>query len=573
MLQILTGRFFEGEGKLEQQPTEAILYSNWMCCGTIKTPVGELRRTHYGEGLVSSYVFHYVNKYERASDKDPMVLAHSDEAVDHFRYLCCVWNRAIFHPNRAIVESLANQGTRYVDRFLDRRIDAAGEDRDAFGKFVADVTSLPRGKYLKVIACVRAFSDSIEAIQANFDVAYSMLVYMLEAMGKVSDDKHTPNWDDYEEGQRRKLDSVFTRVDYNVAGEIKSILTNTQHLKLSKRFSEFVIKHVRDTFYTDEAKGRNWAIRKSELPRLLKNAYTSRSGYVHDLEEALEDVRFNCSDSVTDTIRFGHDVYLSYSGLVRLARHVLISFVSSSLKLEREEVNWRSQLPGMMMAEMSPEYWIWRHEGFSQEHAKHRFGGVALYFMELLTKPTATMITLRPLMDQLDSQLDKAKASNKPAIIAMLWLYNMHIVQSHATPNWKERIHSAIDADATCRIEYLAVIALVQGRLSFDGIATEQAYREYQQHRYKPSSVSLPPRLEVAVLCYAANVYLEESKHDDYKRLVDEAITDMAGIGDVQSTLATARDANLLVDIATMLGQPARPSASEAPTAKANSSE
>lgn len=63
MLQMLTGKFFEGTGKLEQKPTEAILHSNWMCYGTIKTPVGELRRSMYGEGVVSNYIFHYRRRF------------------------------------------------------------------------------------------------------------------------------------------------------------------------------------------------------------------------------------------------------------------------------------------------------------------------------------------------------------------------------------------------------------------------------------------------------------------------------------------------------------------------------
>lgn len=42
MLQILTGRFFEGKQKLEQQETEAVLYSNFWFIREINTPVGVL---------------------------------------------------------------------------------------------------------------------------------------------------------------------------------------------------------------------------------------------------------------------------------------------------------------------------------------------------------------------------------------------------------------------------------------------------------------------------------------------------------------------------------------------------
>jgi hypothetical protein len=316
---------------------------------------------------------------------------------------------------------------------------------------------------------------------------------------------------------------------------------------------------VQDSFFREDAIGRSWAIRKSELPRLLKNVYTTRSGYVHDLQEALEDVRFHCNEPMADTVRSRHDVFLSYSGLVRLARHVLISFVRSVPKPLQEAVAWRSQLPGLVLAEMAPEYWIWRTEGFAQEHAKHRFGGFVAYFMDLLTKPTASMIPLRPLVDVLDQQLPGVNAEHKPALISMFWLYNMHIVQEHAVPGWEEKVNKTLDADGACRIEYLAVITLVQGKLSFGGAESEQAYRDYVQQRHKPKGVNLPPRLEVCIVCHIANTFLEEGKLDDYKRLIDEAVADLAGFGDVQGVLASAKESASAVEISPLLGQPARP--------------
>lgn len=287
--------------------------------------------------------------------------------------------------------------------------------------------------------------------------------------------------------------------------------------------------------------------------------YTTRSGYVHELQEALEDIRFHCTEQTADTIRSRNDVHLSYSGLVRLARHVLITFVRNTPEPAQESVAWRNQIPGLVSVEMAPEYWIGRTEGFSQEYARHRFSGFAAYFMDLLTKPTAMRTPLRPVVDIIDKELPVAKKENKPAMIGMYWLYNMHIVKDKAVPDWEEKLNKAMNAEVKCQIEYLAVIALVQGELSFDGAGSEQAYREYVQQRHKPKGVNLPPRLEIAVLCYIANIYLEEGKHEDHRRLLDEAIADLAGFPDVQSSLTSTRDALQAVDLAPLLGQPARP--------------
>jgi len=135
------------------------------------------------------------------------------------------------------------------------------------------------------------FFDSLEALGRNFDLAYSMMVYVLEALSK-SAPKTASIWEDYEEGNRLKLDEQLLSVSTEVANNIRSVLRNNPHLKLMRRFTEFVSAHVDDTYFTSEAEGLNFALAKSDLPRALKNLYNARSGYVHGLAHVM-----SCSNS------------------------------------------------------------------------------------------------------------------------------------------------------------------------------------------------------------------------------------------------------------------------------------
>ena len=560
MLQVLTGRFFEGNQKLNEAGVEAVLFSNWSCYGSIRTLIGEIKKSHYGESTVSTYIFYYLNRYEPASDKDPMVFAHSDEAVEQFRTLCCVWFRSIFHPSKSFVESLVGPKTRYLDRYLDTCNDATQDDRLSFGEFLDSILSLPREKYLRVISCARAFCDSIEIINNNFDIAYSMLVYMLETLSKATDNAYTPVWEDVEEGQRMKIDGLCELIDSGAAAGIRAVLTNAQHLKLSKRFVEFVLDNVKDSFFAVEATTRTFAIRKSDLPRLLKNVYSARSGYVHDLKEALADIRYLGFDPNSDTIRSRHDVHLTYSGLVRLARHVILTFIERAPKVSEESVAWRCQLPGIVMGELAPDYWIHQTEGFGQAHAKHKFSGFTAYFLDLLTKPTATMTPLRPLIDIVQQLLPIAKSANKASLVGMFWIYNALIVEDLAVPDWNQTVVSILDADDACRIEYLAVSTLIHCQFLQNAESCEHAYRDYVLHRNKSSSVHLPSVLEIAVICRIANLYLEQVDLPNYSRLVTEAIADLPGVVAKQTLLTQVRDGHSAVDIRSLLGQPARES-------------
>jgi hypothetical protein len=114
------------------------------------------------------------------------------------------------------------------------------------------------------------------------------------------------------------------------------------------------------------------------------------------LEEVLDESRNVRPEPTDDMTRIRHEPYLTYSGLVRLARAVLLNFIESAPKLETEKAHWRGQLPGIVSGEMSPEYWIWNTEGFETKFAKHRFSGVAAHFLDLIPKDGAAMAPSAP---------------------------------------------------------------------------------------------------------------------------------------------------------------------------------
>src|SRR5262249_5820833 len=139
---------------------------------------------------------------------------------------------------------------RYVDRYFAASVDSTADERAGFSSFLTSVLSLARKKYIRVITCVPAFCDSLEALGTNYDVAYSLLVYMLGALSKASDEEFTPLWEDYEEGQRHKVDKLCEEMHDDLARRLRETLINTPHLKLSKRFVEFVAGNIQDSFFT-----------------------------------------------------------------------------------------------------------------------------------------------------------------------------------------------------------------------------------------------------------------------------------------------------------------------------------
>jgi hypothetical protein len=324
MLQILSGRFF-GTGPIEEMESDSILYSNLAWSFPICTKVMELRPADlwHSAGL-ASYVVRYTNRYERRPD-DALVLAAADEAVDQFRLLASFWFKAFFHPDRNHVEILCRSKSRnaldagvprsFVPRFFTDGLSATATEAEGLVTFVAKVLAIPRPRYRLTIACIAGFFNALETIGTNFDLGYSLLVYVLKALGQGARN-YTPTWQDYDPQVRERLNATFTQIDSAAAAEIRAALLASAQLKLTKRFVEFVTEHVTDEFFTTGAESVNPALPRSQLERALQNLYKARSGFVHELRKVRQQIRHAASSGPkADLILLQHEPYLTMAGL------------------------------------------------------------------------------------------------------------------------------------------------------------------------------------------------------------------------------------------------------------------
>src|SRR5262249_16189615 len=151
-----------------------------------------------------------------------------------------------FHVDRSYVESLCRTTSShstdttvprvFVRRFFDSPKEM-GTSAEAVGfvQFIEKVVRMPRKAYRLFLTCLAAFFDALEAIGKNFDLANSIMVYMLEALSK-SGEQPKVVWDDYDQNVRGRLDKELASVDASTADKVRAILLSNPHLKLKKRF-------------------------------------------------------------------------------------------------------------------------------------------------------------------------------------------------------------------------------------------------------------------------------------------------------------------------------------------------
>ncbi len=516
MLQIITGKFFKKEERYKR-PRRAVLFSNYDWIGPIETCIGTLEPVDGGS--IATWVFSYVNQMEKERGNFSIVRVGDEEVVEQFRLLLVFGLGAYFASQRREVEHCCRQTrasvtddsipSQLLTRYFAIGLRGTVEDPKNFGKFVDKVLSLKRDRYLATVAALRTFCSALEATNTSVDLAYSMLIYALESLAQ-SFDGYQPVWSDYEDRVRKKVDNLLSTVDGAVSDEFRAALLESAHLKLMKRFLSFVETHTEDSFFTCEAEGIHAAIRRTEFRRSLKNAYTMRSGYVHELKPIVSQLRIP-TISQQDAFRWYHEPYLTLSGLVRLTSHVLKNFIERGESVASEEVNWRDQLPGVIKMRMSPEYWIHQAVSFSPETASDRYSGFLEHFTAKL-RAKEPIVDMSAVMEKIEQVVDEANERQKTVMLCLYWVYNCCLQKELRRPNWEQFLkgHELL-LDKCCIETVSARLALGEDlEWSFDDCS--KCFDEYDESRFCRSVTHMPHALEIVMMATVANKALAEGR-------------------------------------------------------------
>jgi hypothetical protein len=552
LLQIISGKFFTENGVINEHSAKGILYSNYSWYDLIETVIASLEPADI-HGNAKGFVVNYVNKLERDEQSGGFSLVRTGdpEIVRQFQLLCTFGLNAYFHFDKQNVEINCRERSRgmgdehipaqLVPRIFNKEINGTAAEIESFSKFVQKVISLRRQDYKNIMACLTNYSDSLEIMNQNLDLAYTMLIYSMEALSKQYNN-YTPIWDDYDPLLRKELEEYFALISSEISESIKSTLIKASHLKLQQNFIDFICNHMSDSFFEDEAAEVEAPLRASDLRRALRNAYILRSGYVHELKTLLKQLKIP-SIAKGDVFRWENEPYLTYSGLIRVVRHVINNFIWKLDSVEKEDYNWRADLPGIVNLELAPQYWIWRYEGFETNQATKRLSG---FLSELdtanLTQGSVTDISL--LLEKMQELFPQARKQEK---ITMLCLYALYclLVEGNKPVNYENFLQKNDELLSVCCIETLITFLLLGQEWQWNTEACITAYNNYNEMRFSKKSIKLPNTHEIAILCRLGNLVGNEDKEYWYKKAIHES----AGRVEIQKYIKQCMENRTAVDI------------------------
>ena len=421
--------------------------------------------------------------------------------------------------------------------FFSRQIKGTLEETEIFSQFIDSVIGLKRDNYDSLITSLRSYVDAIEIIGTNIDLAYSLLVYSMEALAQRSD-LFIPKWKDYPQNTRDNLDRIFDKLDKETATEIKTTLLKDSNLKSTKRFLDFIHSNIDNDFFINEAPPGLMTVRKSEFDRALRNAYAIRSKFAHLLQPIQKQLKHPHMAN-GDVVRFADEPYLTISGLVRVAQHVIKSFVRKGEKATSEKYDWRNELPSIVRVEFAPQYWIWHHKGLKAEHATKKLSGF-LSQLEAVMLRSESITDLRELLEEYEKLIGQAATPFKLQMLTTYVLYNGFVNDEYKNKNFSIVFdkHKALFDE--CTIETMLAWLLMGQEWPWDVIDCVTCWNKYQSMIYTKNCIKISSAMNVAILIELALKFFKDNNVSEYQRWMGEAILDAAGQKGLQKKLIQA---------------------------------
>jgi hypothetical protein len=290
--------------------------------------------------------------------------------------------------------------SRFIRRMFDKDVHARDGEAAALAAFITQLIGLDRERFVGVMRAIRQFVIGSHRLADDLNLAYTLFVTSIESLAQGFDG-HVAEWSDYDSRKRNKIDEALKDASDEVAGGVRDAVLSNEHVALARRFRDFAMAHVAPSFFREEAAGAQGPIGRPDLRIALQQAYTIRSGYVHLLRDVPRQLTISDFPEATEVDK---KETLSFAGLSRLARHIIMQFIARGCTVERETFNYRGELPGIVTVKLSPEYWVASIGGFDHKSAPVRLSA----FLE--------QISAAVLLRQKDAKLTDLRPCRAPAL-------------------------------------------------------------------------------------------------------------------------------------------------------------
>lgn len=386
MLQIISGKLFESEPG-QKNVLRGALYTSasWFGDEPLVTAVGTLTPLSYLRGNRAIY-FEAIEKIEDKPAAGVIASYGIEKVITEFSAITSFALNIICTPNVNLLERLLDEipsvgvpmlPSKHIERVFDRNITILETDRKFLVEFIQKLIDLPRAKFQVAVRAIRNYVTAVHRLSDDLELSYTLFVASIEALAQ-NFDGHIAEWSDYEHGKRGQIDKALVGAGDDIKAKVRGAILKIEHTAASRRFRDFSIEHLPDDFFKTVEESAPLQIGEIDLPEALRNAYSIRSKYMHELLALPEELKHH--DSRAQMAVIDSRTLLTFQGLSRLARSVILEFVKRQDVVKSEPYNYTYEIPGVIRARLAPEMWITNPNNVSINNGSDFLEGYLLIF-------------------------------------------------------------------------------------------------------------------------------------------------------------------------------------------------
>ena len=549
MLQITSGRFWDKVDRYELQKTES-LHSVVRVERSTTTSVGTLAPvspTDTGIQL-TEFTFECGLPLPQGGIKPGVMVGTSGtEIKEQMAALLTAYTNRFWTQEPDMIAELLERNQQSDALFPYLTVaDEAVLEHDALLHFIEQAISLPRSRYQKVIAAATTIQRIIQASKVSYDAAFSMAIFAIESL--VPEEGETPDWSYLPQKTRRKIDEALSPVE-EFADQVRAALLEDRHFKLQTKFIKFIEDRIDRSFYRSPI-----GIRRIDLRRVLRNAYSGRSKYAHKLG-SVEKPSFGIHIYQSVTWKKG-EPYLTLQGAVLLLSEVIRGSIRLGPHLEKEEgVDWDGQLPGVVRGvSISPEYWLWSPKVLGGGNLQNVLCHVVEYIVGWVTGVRKPNIDLTEGLEVGISRIEQMAEKDRLCLICMVILWVRFAGEQHKPKGYDRFLEKNLHRIGKPSPESLMMHIVGDFNIPWSMEDSIAQWEQYIEKRYGNGKLRFIQPVESAMQGAIANMLLDTGQLEPYKKCCN-LIADSEGnrkyvIQHLEECIASQTE----LSIATLLG-------------------
>ena len=511
-LQMASGKLFRSDPSRTNE-LRGILYTNLELLAPLETNAGRLVPTH--NLWAPALVYELKEHMEHPMGVGVLVSRGIAPYLSDFAAVTAFGLHVVCTPDQDLKRRLlvgppspttGAMPRKFASSSFSERVICQPLQAQQFADFVGQLMGLRRAVFLDAMRAIRTYVTGMYRLSDDLDAAYALLLSSPEPLLPhfVLEER---TWDDYPENRRRPIDRALRNADEQTQEGVRGTLLGLDKNAVARRFRRFVDAHLDASFFRGEAAGAASPVGRSELPRCLGHAYALRSSYLHGSKRLPRELTLWPS-SGAETIRVGRETVLTFEGLGRLTRHVIMQFILRQKSIANDPCDYSGEEPGIIRAELAPEYWLPRPGDFTAGDGQKRlFAFCGQLAAAMRTNKPPTITDMRDMLRQAHSRLPGMIPKDRLPFIALYCLFNLVVPADDRIDDNSDIARLYEKELALPTVEAMLLALLTEGTLPSPLEEHEKALRAYFEGTGRDQGIKLDRLLEAGLTLELAERY------------------------------------------------------------------